>query len=304
MEKYFEAIVPVLLLISLGYFAKRIKLVDSDIARKLIKFLFTIPLPIVVFFSFAGNPMTLESSILPLIAILLSGSLMALSFLIAKGLKFSRQRIGTVLVATGISSTLLYVLPLVTFFYGAEGSKYLFLFDFGNGLFAWTVVYYLAGLFGNKKNVHIQKTLLTFLKNPMLWALIMGVIMGLLQVQMPAIFTKIASQMSGFANPLLLICVGIFLDFGFFKNKQNLWQLVITAVLIMGLSFCLALFMVNLFGLADIARKVVLMCALAPAGSLTVAFSAEHELDLEFASAIVALTMTIGVLLIPILALI
>lgn len=303
MQNYFQSIIPVLVFIFLGYFAKTKKLIDVDIARKLIKFLFTIPLPLLVFFSFATHTFDPHFLTLPLIAIILSSSLMLISYFIGKLLGMSQKRLGTLLVATGISSTLLYVLPLVASFYGQENTKYLFLYDFGNGLLAWTGVYYLAGRFGNKKSVAIQQTLVTFFKNPMIWALISGVIVGFLQFPLPPIVSNVTSQLGNFANPLLLLCVGIFLDPSFFKSKKHLAQLFLAAILVMGVSFFIAQFLTHIFNVNGIVQKIVIMCAVAPAGSLTVAFSAEHDLDLEFASALVAMTMVIGVCLIPILAL-
>ena len=128
--------------------------------------------------------------------------------------------------------------------------------------------------------------------------------MGAIGVTVPTLLLDVSKTLSGFTNPLILICIGVFLDFAYFKNKKNILDLIVTAVLVMGCSFLLAIGLTNLFVLPELARKVVLMCALAPAAGLTVAFSAEHNLDLEFASAIVALTMALGVLLIPFLALI
>ena len=303
MQNYFQAIIPVLIFIFLGYFAKIKKILDVDLARKLIKFLFTIPLPLLVFFSFATHPVNPRYLTLPLIAIILSSSLMAISYFVGTTLRLTRKRLGTLLVATGISSTLLYVLPLVASFYGTDNTKYLFLYDFGNGLLAWTVVYYVAGLFGNKKSVVIKDTFITFLKNPMIWALIGGIVVGLFGLRLPPIISTVTAQLGGFANPLLLMCVGIFLDLSFFKSKKHLAHLFIATILVMGVSYFIVQLLAGIFNLSGIVYKIVTMCAIAPAGSLTVAFSVEHELDVEFASALVAMTMAVGVLLIPILAL-
>lgn len=303
MQTYFQSIASVLIIIFIGYIARRIHAFEPDNAKKIIKFLFMLPLPIVVFTGFAANPLTLSNLLLPLIAILLASLMMFVSYNVARIFKFSKQRTGSLIVAAGISSTLLYVLPLVTFFYGAEGSKYLFLYDFGNGIMAWTVVYYLAGYFGNKGKVDLTKTLKSFVKTPMLWALLLGVIAGAFSLALPEFVQKLGQQLSTFTNTLLLICVGVFLDFSFWKKRQNIWHLVIAAILVMGISFGFAWLFTQILGVTGVAQKVVLMCAIAPAGSLSMAFSAEHELDLEFASALVAMTMTIGVLLIPILAL-
>lgn len=303
MQNYFQAIIPVFVFILLGYFAKIKNLVNVDLARKLIKFLFTIPLPLLVFFSFATHPVDPKFLTLPLIAIILSSSLMTISYIVGRAIGLARKRMGTLLVATGISSTLLYVLPLVASFYGTDNTEYLFLYDFGNGLLAWTVVYYIAGLFGNKKSVVIKDTLITFLKNPMIWALIGGIVVGLFGLNLPSIVSTVTSQLGGFANPLLLMCVGIFLDLSFFKSRKHLAHLLLATVLVMGVSYIIVQQLVGIFNLTGVVQKIVIMCAIAPAGSLTVAFSAEHDLDVEFASALVAMTMAIGVLLIPILAL-
>lgn len=304
MDSYLQAIVPVITFIGLGYLAKLMRLIDVDITKKLIKFLFTIPLPILVLFNFAMRPVEAKYFALPLIAILLSSVLMTLSYGIGRAIGLSKQRTGTLLVATGISSTLLYVLPLVNAFYGVENTKYLFLYDFGNGLLAWTVVYYLAGQFGNKQKQSFKSSFKAVVGNPMIWALIGGIVIGTLRLQFPYLVSSVVSQLGGLTNPLLLMCVGVFLDFSFFKSPKHVLHLVVGAVLVMGVSYLISLYLTGLFQIEGVVQKIITLCAIAPAGSLTVAFSVEHDLDVDFASALVAMTMVFGVALIPILALI
>lgn len=81
-------------------------------------------------------------------------------------------------------------------------------------------------------------------------------------------------------------------------------QLTVSAVIVMGVSLLTAIVLTNLFHIAGIIQKIVYLCAIAPAGSLTVAFSAEHDLDIEFASALVAFTMAIAIAIVPLLILI
>jgi len=301
MNQYTQALLSILLFISLGYGARYLNLLDKDIGKRIITFLFTIPLPLLVFLSFASNTFDQNYLVLPIIAILLSLILMGISYIVGTIMKFGPKSTGTLMVAAGISSTLLFALPFISAFYGTENTKYLFLFDFGNGIIAWSLVYYLAGRIGNKHDLKLIHSLIHFLKTPMLWALVSGLIFSLTNTQMPHITKALTSQLSAFTNPLLLICVGIFLNFNFFAKKINILKLTISAIIIMGVSVLCAMAFTRLFSISGIVEKIVYICALAPAGSLSVAFSAEHDLDTEFASALVALTMTIAIIIIPLI---
>lgn len=301
MNQFFVSLFSILLFIAIGYIAKRTKLLDVETGRKLFKFLFTIPLPILVFSSFASNPVETKFLYLPLIGAIVALSLLTVSYLIGSVLKFDRKTLGTLMTASGITSTLSFALPFVATFYGQENTRYLFLYDFGGAVIVWTLVYYLAGRMGNKHSQKITKSLQTFLKNPMLWALVLGIVVALSGVTLPSIMKSIAQQMGGFTNPLILCGVGIFLNLSFFKQKKNLAKIVLGAGIAMGVSLGLAYGLTTLFGITGIVQKVALICALAPSGTLTVVFAAEHDLDTEYASALVAATMCFAILLVPVL---
>lgn len=301
MNLYIQSLLSVLFFIALGYIAKPLRLFDADTGKRIVKFLFTLPLPLLVFISFASNPLDRTYLSLPVIAIIVSSFLMFLSYIAGKILHFEQKSLGALIVGAGISSTLLFALPFVNAFYGTEYTKYLFLYDFGNGFLAWTLVYYLAGRFGNKKQLKIRHSLITFLMTPMLWALGLGISASFAGIELPVFIRNMAAPISGFANPLLLVCVGLFLNFSYFTKKTNIFRLTISALIVMGVSLLIALMLTHVFAIEGIIRKIVLLCAVAPAGSLTVAFSTEHELDLEFASALVAFTMAIGIAVIPLL---
>lgn len=301
MNQFFTSLISVLLFISIGYVSKRANLLDVEIGKKLFKFLFTIPLPILVFTSFASNPVEARFLYLPAIGFTVAICLIGVGYLVGKALKFDRRSLGTLMTAAGITSTLSFALPFIAAFYGQENTRYLFLYDFGGAIVVWTLVYYLAGRMGNKHGQAVTQSLKTFLKNPMLWALVLGILVALSGLTLPAIVKTISQQMGGFTNPLILCGVGIFLNLDFFRDKKNLTRILIGALVAMGVSLGLVFGLATLFGITGVIQKVVLICALAPCGTLTVAFSAEHGLDTEYASALVAATMFFAILLTPVL---
>lgn len=301
--KNLQIIISVFSLIFIGYFSKVKKIIDGDFARKAIKFLFYLPLPLLVFLSFASTKFDYSLSVYPIISIVISCLLIGISYITGKSLKFSNKTIGTLIAASGISATLVFALPFIQAFYGIENLKYLFMYDLGNGFMAWTVVYLITGSLGNKKELGIKKGVLSFVKNPMIFALILGIIFGVAGFQLPAVITNFKTTLSQFINPLLFVSIGVLLNFSYFLNKKNLFQLFLSAGIIMGVSILLGLTFTTLLSISGIGQKVILIAAASPAAALAVAFSVEHDLDLPFASALVAFTMAIGVIIIPLIIL-
>ena len=257
----FPILISVFSLIFIGYFSKASKIIDEDFAKKAIKFLFFLPLPILVFLSFATTKLDLSLSIYPIISILVQSILILVSYFIGKFLKFNNKSLGTLIAASGITSTLVFALPFIQAFYGTENLKYLFMYDFGNGLMAWTVVYLITGYLGNKQGLGIKKGILNFAKNPMIFALLLGIIFGLLKFELPLFFTQMKTTLSGFINPLLFISIGVLLDFRYFSSKENLSRLLLSAGVVMGVSVLLAYIFTVLFSISGIGQKVILISA-------------------------------------------
>ncbi len=297
----FQILFSIFSLIFVGYFSKSFNIINEDFAKKAIKLLFFLPLPILVFLSFATTKLDLTLGIYPIISITIQSILIVVSYFIGRLLKFNNKTIGTLIASAGITSTLVFALPFIQAFYGVENLKYLFMYDFGNGLMAWTVVYLITGYLGNKKELGIKKGILSFAKNPMIFALFFGLIFSLLNIQLPQMFIQFKATLSGFINPLLFIAIGILLDFRYFQSKENLGKLFLSAGVVMGVSAILAYIFTSYLNIDGIGQKVILVSAVSPAAALAVAFSIEHDLDHKFASALVAFTMVLGIILVPLI---
>lgn len=137
----------------------------------------------------------------------------------------------------------------------------------------------------------------------MIFALFFGIVFGFFNVPIPQIFTQFKTTLSGFINPLLFVSIGILLDFKYFFTKGNLSKLFLSAGIVMGISILLAYEFTSLFGIVGIGQKVILISAVSPAAALAVAFSVEHDLDQKFASSLVAFTMVLGIILVPLIIL-
>ena len=301
MNEFTTYLILILFFKSMVYVAKRLGFLDVNMGRSLYKFLFAIPLPILVFISLADSKLETQFLILPLIGGLLAIILVAVAFIIGKALKLDQETLGTLMTAAGITSTLSFALPFIGVFYGQDATRYLFLYDFGGAAVVWTFVYYISGLMGNKRGQKLSQSIKIFVKTPMLWALIGGIIVSIIGISLPEVLGSMSIRLGGFVNPVILIGIGIFLDMDFFKHKKNLSNIILGVFITMGISVTLAYILTLIFGVSDVAQKVVLISALSPSGALTVPFCAEHKLNTEYASALVALPILIAIILIPLL---
>lgn len=178
MNDFSTALVSVVAFIAMGWIGRRLGILEVATMRTIYKFLFTVPLPIVVLVSLANAHADTKLLALPAIGALVAVSLVAVSYFIGKALKFERKMLGALMTASGITSTITFALPFILVFHGQQGAQYLFLYDFGGAIIVWTFVYYISGVMGNKHGQSLRQSLLTFAKAPMIWALIVGFVLS------------------------------------------------------------------------------------------------------------------------------
>lgn len=304
MSDVFIKITIIFVLLLIGQLSKLSKCVPADFPKNVMKFLFFLPLPLLVFLSFALIDFNSELIKFPIIAVIVSTILVFVSIGLSRILGYERKTTGSLIVAAGVTSTLLFTMPFVQTILGEKNLRYLFMYDLGNGLMAWSVIYILAGLYGNAKDLGVRKSLNSILKNPMIFALLLGLLVGALGIKFPDVFAQIKNTLSSCINPLMLIMIGMLLDFKYFMKVRNISKLSFAVIVVMGISLLISFILTWLFGINNDGQRVVLMAAASPAASLAVAFSVEKELDVDFATALVAVTMLLGVVVVPLIGII
>ncbi len=292
-------LIPTIGFILLGYFAKRSGALNRNDATRLIKFSFQLILPLVIFICFVKTKIDLHLMIVPLISVLVSSMLMLIAFVVAKIFRFEDGVTGGYLAASGITSTLVFALPFIQATFGEEGAKYLFLYDFGNSIMCYLVVYFVCSLYGPNKKLKVGQSMITFLKTPCVIATALGLYFSLCGLNLSPGVLLIYDKATIFFNVLLLLCIGMLVEFKYFFDLKNLAKLSLCAFTIMIASVFIAWNLINYFEITGTLKQVVMLCALAPAASISVAFAIEHKLDVDFTSALVAFTMAVGTIIYP-----
>ena len=289
---------PIISLVVVGYFLKRINVIHSEDGQLLTRLILKVTLPAVIFLSVSrANVDPLNLGLLALYSFLIAITLRVLSGRIAAWLKLEPVIAGVIILGSYIMNLGTFVFPMVQTIYGHEGTSRLAAFDIGNSFMASGYGFYLASCFGNKSPCGIQSSFKKVATLPILWALVAGLIINLTGISLPDFLVKLLTPLSAANTPLAMISLGVFVSFRFKKWKLT----VLTVFLRMGVGFLLGQAIVWVFNLQGLDRAIVTLGSAAPIGMVPMVYAASEGLDTEFAAACISLSIILGVIATPFL---
>ncbi len=255
-----NAVLPIILLVCVGYFIKRVGLVDNDFCRTLNKVVFRLFLPVMLFL----NVYKIESftAINPLYIVYAIGATLvffAASIPVIMILIPENSRRGVTVQAIFRSNFAFVGIPLASALFGTEGGIVATL------LSAILIPVYnilaviILTAFSSDSKISLRKILLGIIKNP----LILAIAAGLLSLAVRSIFVSsgitfrisditplysTVESLSSVATPLALITLGAQFEFSKVKELRRplLIGLVIRSVIVpvvsLGIAYALGCF--------------------------------------------------------------
>ena len=300
----FEAVTPIIIIVMVGYFLKKIRLINADFAKSANKLVFRVFLPIKLFMNIYG----IESmsavdfgyvfyALIALVAIFL----LAIPTVIL--LTDKKKCRGALLQAIFRSNYALIGIPLAERLFGVEGGAVATLLSaFLVPAFNMLAVIGLS-IFNNEgKKPELMKVIKGILKNP----LIIGIVTGLVALGVRSIFVnadiafrlssinviwKPMSDLGSIATPLALLVLGAQFEF---SAIPHLKKEIITGVLlrslvvpVLGIGVAFLAFRDN-FGGAQFAALVAAFCT--PVAVSSVPMAQEMGADSDLAGQLVVFT--------------
>lgn len=291
-------VAPVLLIFVLGIILKKVRMFTEENADTFLKLVFYVSLPASILVSITNTKLSLEFIFLPVSAI----GIIAVSYVVARitgdWFKLPRPGFGVFLVGSMIINTAL-TFPFFLAVYGEQGFARATLFDFGNGLMALTLAYFVAVKYGSD-NGQAGNIIRKFLGSTPLWALFIALTLNVTGVTLPEVVAELLKLLGSTLIPLYMISLGI----RFNLRVVNLKALVSVIAIRMLLGVLLGFIFVSLFRLEGLNRMVVLVGSSAPVGLTTLTFATMEKLDTEFAASLVSVSLMIGIMVMPLLLLI
>ena len=294
-----NVVVPIFLLIILGYFLTRIKLWDGHFLKVANEVCFKCLLPVLLFYNVAtANIFEVFNLRLILYVCLCACLLCGALFLIVPIFVKDKKRRGVMIQGTFRSNFLLFGVPLGLSIGGNEGAV----------LAAVVASFYVPVInmlsvislyaFSESENKSIKSALLGIVKNPLIIGGVSGLIFSLIRnsigFEMPAILDTTLFNIKSAATPIAFLILGGDLKFG------NMLRNVKFSILsVLGKTVIIPLVMLtvsSLLGFGKLEMAILVAVFATPNAVSSYAMARNYEADYELAGEIITLGTLLSVI--------
>lgn len=287
----FQAIVPIFLLVALGYLLCWRGWLNAEAVAGLSSMTFKLFMPTLLFTGIARA--NLGEGLAP--SLLLAYFLPVLAVFVLVNWWVHRQRgaASPFGLAAAYSNNVLIGIPLVTTLLGAERLVYVFAVLVFHSLVLFTLHSLYVALGTGQRLA--PRSLLKSLLNPVINGLLLGALVNGLDLPLPAVLWKVADWLAAAALPCALMVLGM----GLSRYRLHPSPAVFALTAIKLLAFpALVWWCSGLLGLNDAARGVLLLMAACPTGVNVLAFATTPE-DNRTLGSEVFLSTVLAVLSLP-----
>lgn len=273
-----ELALKIIILIALGCFARRRRLMPDGFDKMLTRFVMAIPLPCMIINSFNMEFSAKDLANCPVILVLALVCLV-LVFLLGQLVYLRMSKSGTARAARFalmFTNFTFFGLPVVSELYGAHGAFYYVIFTLPIRIVFYGCAPIMLGEPGTRTD--LRETLKKFLCEPVV-AVFIGFFLYITQLRLPDVVTNLLSTLGGMASPLgLMLCGCIIADAdwkGVLRYPCVFWisalRLIVIPAIVSGAFYLLGVD-------TEIIRSVV-FCFAMPVASLLPAFSLRYNPD-------------------------
>jgi predicted permease len=290
-------LLPIFLGMAAGHLLRRFGVAAQRDGGFLLRVVFTVCLPALLFTSLSRVRITRELAVFPLMALVAVSVGYLVGRLVAAKVRWAPTRTAVLLPSCMIINTA-YAIPFVQALYGPAGVARVAAVDAVNGVLTFTWAYYAAAR-GNPRRTRGSLLVNRLVRSPPLYGIAAGLLVNLARVRVPSALTDAIATFGSTTPVLIFLALGILLQ----PPGKDLRR----PALIVGVRFAaglaVAAAVVVVFGLNGVDRTVVLLLGVAPVAFNSVVFASLENLDVSLAlnalslSLVASLILTVAVIL-------
>ncbi|MFC1912675.1 AEC family transporter [Chloroflexota bacterium] len=180
--------------------------------------------------------------------------------------------------------------PVIYFTYGSEGLIAATLFAIPTSLFLYTLGIYIVAGKNWKKNIK------ELFKIPMIYALILGLLFNLSDLEMPLLLTNSIEVLAMMGIPLVLLSLGYNLSRA---EMTSLPTTLLASFLRVGVGFLFGLLAVEALNITGIFRSVVILESVMPSAVLASLITAKYNREADLVASVIFVTTIVALLTVP-----
>jgi len=265
-------------------------------AERLGAVVFSVSLPATILVSLDRVAFAPTAWKLPVAACVITLPLVLVSWPVVRLLHLARPTQGGLLLAIGCINSVYFAYPVALAAFGPEGLAQAILFDLGQTTITLTALYALA-LWHGSASPSARSAILRMFSAPPFWALVFILVLKAAGLHLPAWLHTMLTPVHMTTTPLASLVLGLSISFAAVRKTLALCCLGVAVRMLGGLA--LGWLAVSLLQLTGVERAVVILIAGMPSAVTAVIFATETGLDEDLVASIVALSICLGVALLP-----
>jgi predicted permease len=287
-----------LIIVAIGYFVKKIKILKETDGETIARIIFNITLPAVVLKFTTTIQFEVSLVLLPLISIGFSLIMVVLGVLIFRN--HAIQVKGAMIISMVGFNVANFFFPIVEGLWGQAGMQYIALVDAGNAFTIFVVCYILSTIYSPKNRerevkIDLKFVLKRLVRSTTLLSYIVALIINFSGLTIPSFLFDLIDILARANTALALLLLGIFLHFKFEKSE---WFSLVKLLALrygMGLLVGLTLFFLLPSDIFNPLFKIIICLSLIlPVGLAVIPFSVENGQDQRLVTMAVNLTILIS----------
>ncbi len=295
----YETIIAIVLMIIIGYVCRRFDFLKAEDTQTLNKIVVYIAIPSLIFMSMysadLSNIKTFGTITLICVIMGLISGIFAYIFTYLKGYP-PKTRWGVVAASTLFNSGFLGY-PVILGVFGAAGLVRAVFYDVGSTILFISFGIFFLIIYGGSYQEIIKRSVLF----PPLLAVILGVIANLLHLPLGSVIPSTLNYLGGAAIPLIMLSLGLSLEFKGIKEYFGIASFVSALKLI--ISPLIAMVVVGLVGFTGLDRTVTIVEAGMPSAMLSLVLAITYDLDIKVTAACIFLSTALSMISLTILIL-
>jgi len=281
-----------LCIVGLGFSLKQWGVVSEQDGKVLSRMLMHTTFPALMVVSTLHVPLTSSLAAIPFVSIALGSMLLLLAWFV-----FANRPVrlrGVLTMGIGAFNIGLFGFPIVEGIWGRDALVYAVLYDIGNTLVIFGIVYPVGYYFasGGTQRPPVLATIRRVLRLPPMLGMLVGLTLNLLSLDLPPVLFDTLDTLAKANKSLVLLLLGIYLSFRLEKAQQAA-ILRLLALRYAGGLVAIALLYVVL-PVPTLLRTTLTVCILLPIGMTVLPFSDEFNFDSRVAGTLVNLSLVIS----------
>ena len=280
------------LVILLGYLAKRTRFLTEKEGESIAQIIFNITLPALVINVFSSLPLSPKLILLPVLGFSVGCILCVGVLLIFKN--SPRPVKGLMAMSLPGLNIGLFAYPLVEAIWGKEGLTNVAMYDLGNSYVVFLLCYFLGAYFSGETPISWRDLLRSMLRSLPVVTSLIALVINLSGLHLPEIVLHTTAVLAKANMPLTLLLLGMYLNFHFEKSQLNL---IAKALLTKyGLGFALGAFLCWVMPYDDYFRHTLLLAGVLPLPTMVLTYAVVLGYDRKLSGAMLNATVILSII--------